>query len=70
MSTTQAKAGGIPADVMADLEYAAQLAAYGRKDPAFAKRIADEAARIREAVKTKNGMLDIGLPAIREMREE
>jgi len=55
MSTTEAINAGIPADVMAELEYAAQLAATGRKDPAFARRIAEEAARIREEVKHKYG---------------
>jgi hypothetical protein len=70
MSTTEAKDAGIPADVMAELEYAAQLAASGRKDPAFARRIAEEAARIREEVRRKYGLLDIGVPAIRELRDE
>jgi hypothetical protein len=69
MSTTEAKHTRIPADVMAELEYAAQLAASGRKDPAFAKRVAKEAARIREEVKRKHGLLDIGAAAIRELRD-
>jgi hypothetical protein len=70
MSSTEAKDAGIPADVMAELEYAAELAASGRKDPAFARRIAEEAARIRDEVKRKFGLLDIGVPAIRELRDE
>ncbi len=65
-----AKDAGIPADVMAELEYAAQLVASGRKDPAFARRIAEEAARIREEVKREHGLLDIGVPAVRELRDE
>lgn len=69
MSTTEAKDAGIPANVMAELEYAAQLAASGRKDPAFAKRIAAEAARIRDKVKRKHGLLNIGISAIRELRD-
>jgi hypothetical protein len=69
MNITKAKDFSIPADVMAALEYAGQMAASGRKDPAFAKRIADQAARIREAVKLKHGLLDIGVPAIRELRD-
>ncbi len=69
MSTTEAKAAGIPADVMAELQYAAQLAASGRKDPACS-RIAEEAARIRADVKRKHGLLHIGVPAIRELRDE
>ena len=69
MSVTKAKDAGIPADVMAELEYAAQLAASGRKDPAFAKRIAAKAARIRDEVKRKHGLLDVGVSAIRELRD-
>ncbi len=69
MSTSEAKDAGIPADVIAELEYAAQLAACGRKDPTFARRVAEEAARIREEVKLKYGLLDIGVPAIRELRD-
>jgi hypothetical protein len=69
MSTTKAKEAGIPPNVMAELEYAAQLAASGRKDPAFAGRIAEEAARIREEVKRECGLLDIGVSAIRELRD-
>jgi hypothetical protein len=70
MSKTKGKDAGIPADVMAELVYAAQLAATGRKDPAFASRIAEDAARIREEIKRKHGLLDIGVPAIRELRDE
>jgi hypothetical protein len=69
MRATQAKDAGIPPNVMAELEYAAQLAATGRKDPTFARRIAEEAARIREEVKREYGLLDIGVPAIRELRD-
>ena len=69
MSTPEAKGTGIPPDVLADLEYAAQLAASGRKDPAFAERVAAEAASIREEVKRQHGLLDIGTPAIRELRD-
>jgi hypothetical protein len=70
MSTTEAKGAGIPADVMAELEYAAQLTASGRKDPAFARKVAEEAARIREKVKRKYGLLDIGVLPICELRDE
>lgn len=69
MSTTEAKDVGLPAEVMAELEHAAQLAVSGWKDPAFAKRIAEDAVRIREEVKRKYGLLDTGVPAIRELRD-
>jgi hypothetical protein len=70
MSTADTNESGIAADIMAELKYAAELAATGRKDAAFAKRIAEEAARIRDSVKRKHGLLDIGVPAIRELRDE
>jgi hypothetical protein len=60
----------VPADVLADLEEAANCAANGRTpSPEFVHRIALEAERIREEVKRKHGILDIGVPAIRELRD-
>jgi hypothetical protein len=60
----------IPLDVMADLEEAARCAASGEPaDPEFVRRIAEEARKIREEVKQKHGILDIGVPAIRELRD-
>lgn len=60
----------IPADVMADLEKAALSAANGSPPtPEFARRIAAEAARIRAQVQRTHGILDIGVPAIRELRD-
>lgn len=67
---TETETTGIPADIMADLERAAFCAAAGQKpDPEFVRRIAAEAAHIRAAVKRKHGILDIGVPAIRELRD-
>jgi len=60
---------GIPPEVMADLEYAAALAANGRRDPKFARRIREEAKRVREQILQRNGVLDIGVSAIRELRD-
>lgn len=60
----------IPAEVMADLEKAARSAAVGQApDPEFAQRIAAEAEKVREEVRRKHGILDIGVPAIRELRD-
>jgi hypothetical protein len=64
------KKESIPADVLADLEKAAYCASTGRLPPAdFVRRIAEEADKIREEVKRKHGILDIGVPAIRELRD-
>jgi hypothetical protein len=59
----------LPPDILADLEYAAELAAAGRKDPEFARRIREEARQIRDTILQRNGVLDIGVPAIRELRD-
>ena len=60
----------IPADVMADLEKAARWAAAGQSpDPEFARRIAEEADKVRAEVRRKHGILEIGVPAIRELRD-
>jgi hypothetical protein len=60
----------IPLDVMADLEKAARCASTGQPaDPEFVRRIAEEARKIREEVKEKHGILDIGVSAIRELRD-
>ena len=69
MPTPSTAETAIPAQVMADLEYAAELAANGRKDPEFTRRIREEAQRVREQVLQRNGVLDIGVPAIRELRD-
>lgn len=60
----------IPPEVLADLEYAAQLAMSGEKDPEFARRIHAEAEQIREEVFRKHGTLDVGVPAICALRNE
>jgi hypothetical protein len=59
----------ISADLLADLEYAARLVAEGRQDAEFARRIHADAEKIRDEVFRKNGLLDIGVPAIRSLRD-
>ena len=39
-------------------------------DPEVAKRVRERGRRIREEVYRKHGLLDIGVPAIRELRGE
>lgn len=60
----------IHVDVLADMEYAIELAMTGKKDPEFEKRVQDQGKRIREEIFRKHGLLDIGVPAIRELRDE
>lgn len=61
---------GIPADIMADLEAVAAAVGAGRKpDPELTRRVRDRAEQIREQVFQKHGVLDIGGPAIRALRD-
>jgi len=39
-------------------------------DPEVAKRVRERGRKIREEVYQKHGLLDIGVPAIRELRGE
>ncbi len=59
----------IPPDVLADMERAMQLALSSTHDPEFERRIQDHAEQIRQEVRRKHGLLDIGVPAIRELRD-
>jgi hypothetical protein len=60
----------IPPKLMADMEYAVELVISGKKDPEFEKRVRAEADRIRAEIFKKHGLLDIGVPAIRELRDD
>jgi hypothetical protein len=55
----------IPPEVMAELEEAARLALSGVRDPEAMRRACERMDRMREEVRQKHGILDIGVPAIR-----
>jgi len=59
----------IPADVMADLERAVEILMTGRRDAEFERRIHAQAEKISQEVLEKHGILDIGVPAIRALRD-
>jgi hypothetical protein len=59
----------IPPDVLADLERAIEILMTGRRDPEFEQRIHAQAERISQEVLAKHGVLDIGVPAIRALRD-
>ena len=61
---------GIPPELMAELQRAADLAAKGVRDPEAMRSACERMDRMREAVRKKHGILDIGVPAIRELRDE
>jgi hypothetical protein len=61
----------LPPDVQADLDEAwRQFLAFGRvTDPELARRIQERSRQAREEVFRRHGLLDIGVPAIRALRD-
>jgi hypothetical protein len=64
-----AEISAIPTEVMAELRQAAERAAQGIRDPEEMSRACEEMDRVREEIRRKHGTLDIGVPAIRELRD-
>jgi hypothetical protein len=60
----------LPSDVRLMLDEAIRHAMTGEGDPAILQRIHDEAEKIKREVFEKHGLLDIGTPAIRDLRDE
>jgi hypothetical protein len=69
MSTTQAKETGIPPEVIAELQQAADRAAKGIRDPEKTRLACERMDRLREEILQKHGILDIGVSALRELRD-
>ena len=59
----------IPSQIMDDLQKAAERAAKGIRDPDAMRRACENMDRVREEVFGRHGVLDIGLPSIRELRD-
>jgi hypothetical protein len=59
----------IPSDVSADLDRAVEILLTGRRDPEFEQRIHTRAEKISQEVLKRHGVLDIGVPAIRALRD-
>lgn len=60
----------IPPELMAALQEAAENAANGQRDPEEMRRACERMDRLGEEVRRKHGVLDIGISAIRELRDE
>ena len=58
----------IPAELMAELQEAADNAAAGIRDPHAMREASEDMDRIGELIYQKHGALDIGVSAIRELR--
>jgi hypothetical protein len=55
--------------LMAELQAVADRAAAGVRDPEAMRKASEEMDRIREEIRRQHGVLDIGGPAIRELRD-
>jgi hypothetical protein len=64
-------ADAIPPEVMADLQTIVDSLSAGRPiPPEVVARVRERGDRLREEIYQKHGLLDIGVPAIRELRGE
>lgn len=59
-----------PPDVRAEIEEAVRRAMAGIRDPEAMRRACERMDRIREEIRKQHGVLEIGVPAIRELRGE
>jgi hypothetical protein len=69
METTKTSSA-IPPEIMAELQKAADRAAKGIRDPEAMREACERMDRLREEIYRKHGLLDIGVPAIRALRDE
>jgi hypothetical protein len=54
---------------MAELQAAADRAAKNIRDPQIMLQACERMDRLREEIRRQHGILDIGVPAIRELRD-
>jgi len=70
MITKIANTGSIAPDVFADGEAILEARRAGREpDAEVVHRVRERAALIADEIRQKHGVLDIGVPAIREFRD-
>ncbi len=69
--STQLKDTGIPREVSADAEAIAVCVASGKPIPVeIVRRVRERSEEVTERLRRQFGTLDIGVPAIRELRGE
>lgn len=59
----------LPPELLAEVEEAADRAARGVRDPEIMRRACESMDRLREEIRRRHGVLDIGVPALRELRD-
>ena len=58
------------AEINGELEEAIRVAMSSIRDPEEMRQACERMDRMREEIRTREGVLDIGVPAIRELRGE
>jgi succinate dehydrogenase/fumarate reductase flavoprotein subunit len=66
---TTKEAGGIPPELLAAMQQAADKAAGCVRDPEDMRQALESLNRLREEIRRRHGLLDIAVPAIRELRD-
>lgn len=59
----------LPAQIMAELQAAADRAVKGLRDPQIQAKACARMDQLREQIRREHGILDIGVAAIRELRD-
>jgi hypothetical protein len=69
MDATKSPTTQIPPELMADLQRVIERVMRGERDREDMRRACESMDRISEEIYRKHGVLDIGVPAIREFRD-
>jgi hypothetical protein len=69
MDATETKPTGLPPEIMAQMEEAVRIAMSPVRDREVMRRACEDMDRISEEIYRRHGLLDIGVPAIREFRD-
>lgn len=59
----------IPPELLAEMQRAVDLAAQGVRDPEAMRRACEDMDRLSDEIYRREGLLDIGVPAIRALRD-
>ena len=68
--STETLATGIPPELMAELQAAADQAARGVRDPEAMRLACERMDRMREELRVQHGEMNIAVELIRESRDE
>ena len=70
MSAQQSTEDDVPRELIAELQQAADRAAKGTRDPEAMRRAVESLNALREQIRQRQGLLDIAVPSIRDLRDQ